>query len=51
MENLQCQVRVDNTLSEAFKVKFGLKQEDALSPMLFHLALEKTIYEMQESTG
>lgn len=52
MENTQYQIRVDNTLSEAFEVNTGLKQGDALSPMLFNLALEKTIREMQkESTG
>lgn len=52
MENTQYQVRVDGTLSKAFEVKTGLKQGDALSPMLFNLALEKTIREMQkEPTG
>jgi len=34
MENTQYQVRVENTMSEAFEVKTGLKQGDALSPML-----------------
>ena len=52
MENTQYQIRVDNTLSEAFEVNSGLKQGDALSPLLFNLALEKTIREMQkEPTG
>lgn len=41
-----------NKMSEAFVVKMGLEQGDALSPMLFNLALEKTIREMQKkSTG
>lgn len=43
MEDTHYQVRVDNTLSEAFEVNTGLKQGDALSPMLFNLAFEKTI--------
>ena len=39
-------------MSEAFEVNTGLKQGDALSPMLFNLALEKTIREIQkEPTG
>jgi len=52
MENTQYQVRVENTMSEAFEVETGLKQDDTLSPMLFNLVLEKTIREMQkEPTG
>jgi len=52
MENTQYQIRVDNTLSEAFEVNTGLKQGDTLSPMLFNLALEKAIREIQrEPTG
>jgi len=39
-------------LSEAFEVNTDLKQVDALSPIVFNLALEKTIREMQkEPTG
>jgi hypothetical protein len=48
MENTQYQIRIDNTLSEAFEVNTGLKQGDALSPMLFNLVLEKTIREIQK---
>jgi hypothetical protein len=33
---------------EAFEVKNDLEQEDALSPILFSLALKKTISEMQK---
>jgi sorting nexin-29 len=50
MENTQYQIRVDNTLSKAFEVNTGLKQGDALSPMLFNLSLKKTIREMQKET-
>jgi len=48
MENTQYQVKVDNILSEAFQVRTGLKQGDTLSPMLFNLALEETIREIQK---
>lgn len=41
MENTKYQVRANNTLSEAFEVKNGLKQGDVQSPMLFNLLLEK----------
>lgn len=51
MENNQYQVRVVNTMAEAFEVKTGLKYGGALSPMLFNLALEKTIRKTQESTS
>jgi len=51
MENTQYQARVEDTMSETFKVKTGLKQGDVLSPMLFNLALEKAIREMQKPTG
>jgi hypothetical protein len=50
MENTQYQMRVDNTLSNALEVNNGLKQGDALSPMLFNLVLEKTIRKIQKET-
>jgi len=34
--------------SEAFKCKTGLRQGDALSPILFNLALEQVIRDMHE---
>lgn len=36
-------VRVQNDLSETFAVTCGLRQGDALSPILFNIALEKVI--------
>jgi len=52
MEGTKYQVRVDSTLSEAFTVETGLKQGDALSPLLFNLALEKAVRMMQvEASG
>jgi len=43
MENTQYTVRVDNTMSTPFTVDTGLKQGDALSPILFNLVLEKVV--------
>ena len=36
-------VRVGKNLSDMFPVRNGLKQEDALSPLLFNFALEYAI--------
>ena len=36
-------VRLEGTLSSFLENKTGLKQGDALSPILFHLALQKMI--------
>jgi len=33
-------VRVGKNVSDKFPIRNGLKQEDALSPMLFNFALE-----------
>ncbi|VVC31227.1 OTU domain,Reverse transcriptase domain [Cinara cedri] len=40
-----CRVRLLQEMSETFEVKSGLRQEDALSPTLFNLALEKAMRE------
>jgi hypothetical protein len=39
--------RVGNHLSDVFSVKNGLKQGDALSPLLFNFALEYAIKRVQ----
>jgi hypothetical protein len=36
-------------LSDAFYIHYGLKQEDALSPFLFNVALECAIRKVQEN--
>ena len=40
-------VRVDKNVSDRFPIKNGLKQGDALSPMLFNFALEYAIRRVQ----
>lgn len=50
MEGTQYQIRVDQTISEIFTVEIGLKQGEALSLILFNLALEKAVREMQKET-
>ncbi|VVC31914.1 Reverse transcriptase domain [Cinara cedri] len=47
MNGTKYQVRVDNVLSEEFQVVTGLKQGDALSPLLFNIALEKVVRSIQ----
>jgi hypothetical protein len=42
-------VRVGNNLSEMFPIMNGLKQGDALSPLLFNVALEYAIKRVQEN--
>jgi hypothetical protein len=36
-------VRISKHLSNTFAIQYGLKQEDALSPLLFNFALEYVI--------
>jgi hypothetical protein len=43
LQKTKCRVKFANILSESFKVRAGLRQEDAFSPILFNLALEKVI--------
>jgi hypothetical protein len=39
----------DRNLPDAFPIQNGLKQGDALSPLLFNFALEYTIRKVQET--
>lgn len=39
----KCMVKFNGQLSKAFMINTGLKQGDALSPILFNIALEKVV--------
>jgi hypothetical protein len=42
-------VRVGKTLSDAFYIHNGVKQGDALSPLLFNFSLDYVIRKVQEN--
>lgn len=46
--NTLCKVRWQGELSPHFDVKSGLKQGDALFPILFNLALERVVRDVGE---
>lgn len=46
--NTICRVRWQGKLSLLFEVNSGLKQGDALSPILFNLALEQVVRDVGE---
>ncbi|KAL4083725.1 hypothetical protein QTP88_029041 [Uroleucon formosanum] len=47
--NTTCKVRFIGRESGDFEVKSGLKQGDALSPILFNIALERVVRDMHET--
>ena len=47
LTKMYSRVRVRKNLSEMFPIRNGLKQEDALSPLLFKFALEYAIKRVQ----
>jgi hypothetical protein len=46
---LYSKIRIGKYLSDNFHIKNGLKQGDALSPLLFNAALEYAIRKIQEN--
>lgn len=49
MNGTKYKVRIYQTLSEGFEVVTNLKQGNALSPLLFNIALEKAIRSVQNN--
>ena len=49
LHRIQNKVRIGNYLSSRFPIENGLKQGDALSPLLFNFALEYAIRKTQET--
>jgi sorting nexin-29 len=48
--NTQCQVKIQNKLSEPINVTNGVRQGDALAFLLFNIALEKVIRDAAVNT-
>lgn len=51
MENSEIKIKIANSTSKSFNVTSGLRQGDALSPILFNLVLEKVVRDMNISEG
>lgn len=49
MQNSRCKIKFNTIISEEFTVTTGVKQDDALSPVLFNFALESVVREIQKS--
>ena len=49
LDGTQSKVRIENYLSSSFTIENGLRQGEALSPLLFHFDLEYAIKKVQET--
>jgi len=49
MQNSRCKVKFNSVLSEEFTVNTGVRQGDALSPVLFNIALESVVREILQN--
>jgi len=47
LENTSIKIKIVNTVSETVRVFTGLRQRDALSPVLFNLVLENIVRELK----
>jgi len=46
MQNSRCKIKFNSVISDEFTVTTGVRQGDALSPVLFNLALESVVREV-----